>query len=230
MKGVVASKSQIDSAFKLFVVYSDYEKYDVFLPLFNQHGHGFMEPGKKNIWIDGESLENLTMDHLLAIQAHEIAHYKLKHKGEYSMKQEIEADVEGYKILKKLGHLDAAELLKARIKEMGGSKELKEINESMRVKRFGEFLNESTYYPYQIDDKRGEKLYDKYDKAMGDNKWADKVDLHQSDNYEQHIPLGQFLKKSGMTIKELKELEEYCDESWGLYIDENKNMLYISHD
>jgi len=144
MKGVVASKSQIDSAFKLFVVYSDYEKYDVFLPLFQSHGHGFMEPGKKNIWIDGESLEDLTMDHLLAIQAHEIAHYRLKHRGEYSMKQEIEADVEGYKILNKLGHIEAAELLKARIKEIGGSKALKQINENtMGIKKFKDFINES---------------------------------------------------------------------------------------
>jgi|TARA_R100000093_G_C1894661_1_gene58006 hypothetical protein len=98
------------------------------------------------------------------------------------------------------------------------------------LQNFSQFINEAKYYPYQIDDKRGEKLYDKYDKAMGDDKWADKVDLHQSDNYEQHIPLDQFLKKSGMTIKELKELKEYGDESWGLYIDEDENMLYISHD
>ena len=91
-------------------------------------------------------------------------------------------------------------------------------------------LNETKYYPYQIDHKRGEKLYDKYNKAMGDDNWVKKMDLHKSDNYEQHIPLDQFLKKSGMSISQLKQLEDYTDESWDMFIDEDENMLKIYHD
>lgn len=91
-------------------------------------------------------------------------------------------------------------------------------------------IKESKRYPYQINDMLSRKLYDKYDKAMGDDNWVDKVDLHRSDNYEQHIPLDKFLKKSGMTIKELMKLSDYGDESWDLYIDNENNILYIYHD
>jgi len=99
-----------------------------------------------------------------------------------------------------------------------------------QIKRLKSQLTEEKYYPYQIDDSRGEKLYDKYDKAMGDWNWVKKVDLHKSDNYEQHIPLDKFLKKSGMSISQLKQLEDYTDESWGMFIDEDENMLRIYHD
>jgi len=149
MKGIVAGKSAIDKSFKMFVIYSDAENYSsVFKPIFDSHGLGFLIPGKKQMYIDGESLEDLTYDHLLAIQAHEIAHYRLKHKGNYSEKQELEADVEGYKILVDGGHDMAAVILRQRIEDHYGKKGIKmldenKINTNMKfIKSFAIFESE----------------------------------------------------------------------------------------
>lgn len=116
------------------------------------------------------------------------------------------------------------------VKETKMSRKSQILKEIKSLVKEYKSLNETKYYPYQIDDKRGEKLYDKYNKAMGDDNWVKKMDLHKSDNYEQHIPLDQFLKKSGMSISQLKQLEDYTDESWDMFIDEDENMLKIYHD
>ena len=135
MKGLVAGKSEIDKSFKMFVVYSEHESYSsVFSPIFKSHGLGFLIPGKKQMYIDGESLEDLTYDHLLAIQAHEIAHYKLKHKGQYSEKQELEADVEGYKTLIDGNYTEAARILRQRIEDHYGQKGIKMLDENKNMK------------------------------------------------------------------------------------------------
>lgn len=132
MKGIVAGKCEIDKSFKMFVVYADNENYDsVFSPIFKSHGLGFLIPGKKQMYIDGESLEDLTYDHLLAIQAHEIAHFRLKHKGNYSEKQELEADVEGYKILIDRNYTEAAIILRQRIEDHYGKKGIKMLDEHL---------------------------------------------------------------------------------------------------
>lgn len=148
MEGIVAGKSEIDKSFKMFVIYADANDYNsVYKPIFNSHGLGFLIPGKKQMYIDGEALEELTYDHLLAIQAHEIAHYRLKHKGSYSEKQELEADVEGYKILVDGNHDMAALILRQRIEDHYGKKGIKALEESniysmKHLKRFKIFESE----------------------------------------------------------------------------------------
>jgi len=162
MKGLVAAKSEIDKSFQMFVIYSEHEKYaSDFAPIFKSHGLGFLVPGKKQIYIDGESLKDLTYDHLLAIQAHEISHYRLKHKGDYSEKQELEADVEGYKILVDGNYTKAAVILRQRIKDHYGKRGLKmlgenKINNKMKSKHIKSFkdFNESVtekFMDSQID-------------------------------------------------------------------------------
>jgi len=101
----------------------------------------------------------------------------------------------------------------------------KQLINLMKDGSITESLNESVY-PYQIDDTRGKKLYDKYDIALSDKKWNDNNNTG-SDGYEDIFPLDAFLKKTKMTLKELKELESYTDESWGYYIDEDENLLKI---
>lgn len=131
MKGLVAAKSKIDTSFKMFVLYSEHEKYaSDFAPIFKSHGLGFLMPGKKEIYIDGEAFKGLSYDHLLAIQAHEIAHYRLKHRGTYSKKQELEADVEGHKILVDGNYTKAASILRKRIKDHYGQRGLKMLDEN----------------------------------------------------------------------------------------------------
>ena len=166
MKGLVAAKSEIDKSFQMFVIYSEHEKYaSDFAPIFKSHGLGFLVPGKKQIYIDGESLEDLTYDHLLAIQAHEISHYRLKHKGDYSEKQELEADVEGYKILVDGNYTKAAVILRQRIKDHYGKRGLKmlgenKINNNMKnIKTIEDFLKEKRglWDNVHAKRKRGEK-------------------------------------------------------------------------
>ena len=131
MKGLVAGKSKIDSSFKMFVIYSDHKNYaSDFAPIFKSHGLGILMPGKKEIYIDGEGLKGLSYDHLLAIQAHEIAHYRLKHRGTYSKKQELEADVEGHKILVDGNYTKGASILRKRIKDHYGKSGLKMLDEN----------------------------------------------------------------------------------------------------
>ena len=135
MKGLVAAKSKIDTSFKMFVIYSEHENYaSDFAPIFKSHGLGFLMPGKKQIYIDGEALGSLSYDHLLAIQAHEIAHYRLKHRGTYSKKQELEADVEGHKILVDGNYTKAASILRKRIKDHYGQRGLKMLDENNMIK------------------------------------------------------------------------------------------------
>lgn len=130
MKGIVAGKSTIDKSFQMFIVYPEYPDYNtVFKALFNSHGVGFLIPGKKQMYIDGVQMENLTKDHFLAIQAHEISHYRLSHEGNYSEDDELEADVEGYKILVDMKHRKAAQILRQRIKDFYGNKGLKLLDE-----------------------------------------------------------------------------------------------------
>jgi Zn-dependent protease with chaperone function len=122
--GIIFSRSQIDKSFQLIILYPEYEKYSHFKKFFDAHGLGFIDVRKKIIYIDGSQMEDLTFDHLLAIQAHEIGHYKLKHRGNYSRSQELEADIYGIDILNKLGHTKAEEFLSDRMYGMYSKKEI----------------------------------------------------------------------------------------------------------
>ena len=82
-------------------------------------------------------------------------------------------------------------------------------------------LNENEeYVPYQFDDERGIELYKKYDKAFENPAWID-GDFPNS----KEIKLSDLLSITGMTLDELKELNNYGDESWKLYIDEEEGTV-----
>lgn len=115
MEDIIQGTSKIDNTFKMLIVYPTYEKYDEMEPLFKQHGYAFLPTdGNKMFFVDGKALEDLSTDQFHAIQAHEIAHFVLKHQGHYTEDQEREADVAGVIILNKLGYSNASTTLEDR--------------------------------------------------------------------------------------------------------------------
>jgi len=93
---------------KVFInlIFKENLNYEMLKPLFEKHGFGFYSPEFKTIIIDGEifSDENdLTMDDLKFIEAHEIAHLLLNHEGERSDEDELDADLGAYLLLTKKG-------------------------------------------------------------------------------------------------------------------------------
>ena len=87
---------------QIAVILDDHPQYGELKPLFDEYGYGFMVPGKNLIIIDGEQfIDNFGTDVLKFIEAHEIAHLLLGHNGPRSEKDEIEADLGAYILLKK---------------------------------------------------------------------------------------------------------------------------------
>ena len=99
-----------------------------------------------------------------------------------------------------------------------------QLNEIKRMQQLAGLLkeneNQDSYVPYQFDDERGIELYKKYDKAFENSAW-ESVD----GSYEKVIKLSDLLSITGMTLDELKELNNYGDEGWKLYIDEEEGTV-----
>lgn len=111
--GVAEFKSRIDSAFDVSVVYSESEHYDAIKEIIPKGDVAFTDLRTKIIIVDGEQLAQLTNDHLLFVEAHEIAHHLLNHIDQYdNPEQEKEADMGAYIMLTQRGHKKAAELVK----------------------------------------------------------------------------------------------------------------------
>ena len=81
---------------------------------------GALWVGTKNIFIDGEAISdnNIDQDHLLALEAHEIAHSMLGHESGVDEQSEKEADLFGIALLEMMGLQRAASILKDRMKEL----------------------------------------------------------------------------------------------------------------
>lgn len=88
------------------IVFKDNPNYLVLKTLFDQYGYGFYAPEMKTIIIDGEMFigdDSLSKEDLDFVEAHEISHLILKHFGPRNQKDEIEADLLAYKLLKDKG-------------------------------------------------------------------------------------------------------------------------------
>jgi hypothetical protein len=115
MKGIITFASRVNPEFSVLVIYKEFINY----PLVKQslegldNSIGALMPGQKVILIDGERIqeEGLNDNHVLAIEAHEIAHELLGHDGERNQSHEREADELAIKILRSLGRKEAADLL-----------------------------------------------------------------------------------------------------------------------
>jgi len=121
---IIAGVSNIDKQFKMMIIYRSHPKYKHFEPFFKQHGYAFLQIPANTIWIDGQAIESLSKDQFLAIQAHEIAHSVLQHKGHYTAVQEREADVAGIAILNALKYDKASKILKDRAVQAYGQSNL----------------------------------------------------------------------------------------------------------
>ena len=95
-------KSKLDKKFTVVIVYPGSPSYKEIQKLIPGDGLAVTDMRQKIMVMDGGRLDNekLTTDHLYAIEAHEIAHHYLKHKGEFDIpEQEKEADYGAYLIL-----------------------------------------------------------------------------------------------------------------------------------
>jgi len=122
-EGIVSFGSRIDSRFKVLVIYKESMAYPIVRRSleFLDNSIGALMPGEGIIVIDGERVnkESLTDAHLLAIEAHEIAHEMLGHEGERNQDHEEEADELAIRILDSFSRKEAAALLRARVKSLG---------------------------------------------------------------------------------------------------------------
>jgi hypothetical protein len=87
-----------------------------------------MVPGKNLIIVDGEELLDGDGNGILKfIEAHEVSHILLNHSGPRNEKEELEADLGAYVILKHYGHKKPLELLLKHFEDRHGM----EFDESM---------------------------------------------------------------------------------------------------
>ena len=119
---IISFDSRIDPAFNVLVIYKESQTY----PLIKaslvslDNSIGALIPGQNIILIDGERVneEGLSDDHLLAIEAHEIAHAMLGHEGERNQTHELEADELAIEILDSMNKKEASDLLRERLKSL----------------------------------------------------------------------------------------------------------------
>jgi hypothetical protein len=123
-EGIVSFGSRIDSRFKVLVIYKESVAYSLVKSSLADldNSIGALMPGQEIILIDGERVneEGLSDNHLLAIEAHEIAHEMLGHEGERNQDHEEEADELAIKILDSFSRKEAAALLRERVKSLRG--------------------------------------------------------------------------------------------------------------
>jgi len=121
---VVVYPSKVNPDFTVHVVYKEHEGYKTIRESLEKLNNsiGALWVGTKNIFIDGERVadEGIDRDQLLAIEAHEIAHSMLGHKGGVDSKSEQEADLLAVALLTMDAEWRAAEVLKARMFDLYG--------------------------------------------------------------------------------------------------------------
>lgn len=104
---LVTYKSNFLPGVFINVIFEGNEMYPDLVPLFEQYGFGFLAPDINMIILDGEVFlgdNDLTIDDLKMIEAHEVSHIILKHEGgERSYEDELEADLGAYLLLKEKG-------------------------------------------------------------------------------------------------------------------------------
>jgi hypothetical protein len=95
---------------------------------FAKFGIAFSHLEERMIYIDSAEFERhgLTQDHQLAIEAHEIAHGRLGHHGDFiDPVQERQADETAIQILRSMGHHSAGDLLAERLVTEAKKKSIK---------------------------------------------------------------------------------------------------------
>lgn len=121
-------KSEFLPEVTIVVVFDDDPRYEQVKSYFDEYGYGFMVPDKNLIIVDGEELLNGDDNSVLKfIEAHEVSHILLDHSGPRNEKEELEADLGAYVILKHYGYKKPLELLLKHFESRHGM----EFDESM---------------------------------------------------------------------------------------------------
>lgn len=100
---IIAYKSNFTPNLNINVIFKENPNYGVMKNIFDQYGYGFLAPEFKTIFLDGEVFlgeDGFTLDDMNFIEAHEVSHLILGHNGPRSEKDEIEADLGAYLLLK----------------------------------------------------------------------------------------------------------------------------------
>lgn len=114
------------------VVFNEDPLYTQVKPMFEQYGYGFVAPERNLMIIDGEILvgEPNGDDILKFIEAHEVSHIILGHKTG-DEREEIEADLGAYLLLKNKGFDKSVEILINTFKDRHGIDFNKEMLEDI---------------------------------------------------------------------------------------------------
>ena len=102
--------SELDASVKVLITRKGDGFYSKVSHIFSQHGEAFLDLDSRRIIIDGEEAdnENWSNEHFLFVQAHEIAHLRLKHTPEN--RDETMADCWAILYLADKGYKEAAKL------------------------------------------------------------------------------------------------------------------------
>lgn len=146
---IAAWQCSIDPAWKMVALWPTDPGYSNIAEIFDYLGIAFGDLISKTIYVDGVQLEqqNLTHDHLLAIEAHEISHSILNHNSsnrefaEYDERQEREADWMGVRILDQMGYSAAAQILEDRYEDHYGESSEDLDNIERLESQLGDYLN-----------------------------------------------------------------------------------------
>jgi hypothetical protein len=105
-------QSQFHTNVTIFIVYEQYLKYPEIKKLFNKYGYAFVVPEKNTVIVDGEIIKKPENKYLLhLIEAHEVSHIILGHKGINHKKEELEADTLSYHFLSENNYKNSLNLL-----------------------------------------------------------------------------------------------------------------------
>jgi hypothetical protein len=102
-KDIITYPSVFNPDINIMVIFQDNKNYPELEKIFEQYGFGFYSPEHRMIIIDGEIFvdSELNMDDLRFVEAHEISHLLLGHDGPRSEKDELDADLGAYILLKR---------------------------------------------------------------------------------------------------------------------------------
>lgn len=117
--GLIAYKSRIDPNYLVFILYKEHKHYEKLMEEMRLRDTlCIMDTSTNFMVIDGESLDGMSMDHLLCIESHEIAHVLLDQSGLSEEEAEIESDLVGIFILEKMGFEKSSMILKKRLYDL----------------------------------------------------------------------------------------------------------------
>lgn len=120
-EGIVLLKSQFDPSIKVMVIFPDNEKYGELKPMFDDLGFGFVVPDDNLVIIDGNIFdpEDIDVNLLRFIEAHELAHIMLGHNTR-NPEDEMDADLYAFILLGGMQYEDAQEYLTGSFEERHG--------------------------------------------------------------------------------------------------------------